>query len=767
MSVLQAPVYENVTIIPKFGGYYWPTAAYSNGKLVPASLSGFFCACPPEIDSQTVLEKEVIYGGSFQQSFGHFFIETLDRLWFARENPHLPILFPQNFTITPWMQEIFNILKIKNEMMPCTLPTKVLKCHFPVPLMLAYNFFTKEYLDFLNILETPSPIKGKKIFISRGKNINGYMNNAEIEEYALKNGYTLLEPESVSMEKRLYELGTAEEILAVEASSLCSLALIKNLKAKVFVIPRQMDALIAQINPAFHYLNIDNKIPIGTHGGVSANMLLNIASLDFALNNQLYIQLHQYEDTRNIPQALSNIYRQNEIFDNLAKSAFSLRTQEKKLFFSCAIESYINFYKSKDRKQISTYYIQEQFLNCLLPFFLKKENVLGIEHFFSLYNDFSVFSKMPDLPRVITRLLQMLQFAKNIVDTSKMISFSNNFINSIQNLASKEILLQAKLLLLELYDKINDMDNFDLLFDKICQEKEGLQSLAPGAFLHQTCAILRKQEKRDILLNFLEENQQTRMPWASMWYQQLSIEYAFINNEDRSLFYAYQAHFFDNTNDVYKAFLLDTLISYNKLAEASNFLQLLSWNGNNSEHYHNMRARFETAKKTKKQAKLLIKDEAIKKELITIKNKLQETEKHIVIIQKRFDSLKANVHLSYLNFTYLRYRIATEITRGKTKQRYKAKKRALKELISFLIQEKEKQRTERKNAHDRNIQEENILASIIPDILKAYSIPQYLKFTYFRYRIASEITFGKTKKRYKMKKREVKQILVKANIFMK
>lgn len=295
-------VYYNAVMVPsKSDSYDQNAVAYINKKYIPSSVQTI---SDPQMFTtyqrpRRKLNIEAIYGGPSMGHIGHFILESLPRLWFARENPSIPIIFNStNIMSQDWQHEIFDILSIKNKLIFCKKPTVVKKLHILFALFSMFSYSTCDYYDFLGVYKTKQIIPGKKIFLSRAHiEGRGYINQLEIEKYAKKNNYKVLIPDNMSMYERLEELASAEEILMIEGSSFYSFLLIKDFSAKTRIIPRFIDSQFIQYlqyKENIKYLDVKRRLAIKDRTISGDSYFIDIADLDNALTNDLCL------DTKNL-----------------------------------------------------------------------------------------------------------------------------------------------------------------------------------------------------------------------------------------------------------------------------------------------------------------------------------------------------------------------------------------------------------------------------------------------------------------------------------
>ncbi len=347
--------YENATVVPYIGhlDHAQYACAYDiNAKCIKSSIQRAkrVYGNIPYIEAKKKIKKEVIYGGPFiSVHIGHFILETLPRLWFAKQNPHLPIVWATKKPTTPppYISEIFNILEIKNEFIFLDNSTKIEKLHVPIALATINHYYTEDYFDFLGVYKGKPIVANKKVFVSRSNITStcdrGYINEAEIEEYARNNGYEILIPENVSMKERLDIVSSAEEILMIEGSSFFSFYLIENFKAKVRFIPRVPDSSFVEagnyISADIAFLDCKSKILSIEYNNSSNRITLEIADLDYSIKNDILLNRNEeYNKHTSIENALKE---QNNIMSIRFKSIALL----KKISYEDNIEIKLNLFE--------------------------------------------------------------------------------------------------------------------------------------------------------------------------------------------------------------------------------------------------------------------------------------------------------------------------------------------------------------------------------------------------------------------------------------
>ncbi len=252
IPALQCPIEENVTLLPMLGDItgkisHYALGAFAHKKPLPyvhrmiSKDTKHFSL--PYVKPWHISHQEVIYGGIFFMHWGHFLLENLQRLWYAKKSK-LPIVWigvngatytPSQFK--PWQNELFQILGIDNEHIFLTEPTQFAKVHFPEPGSGISTHIHPEQAHFLRN-HHHEPISGKYVYFSRAK-IRSCANEDKVELLLKKRGWRIVYPEKLSVEQQLKAMGTAEVCFMIGGSAQHSLLLSKQLQTRFVVIPRE------------------------------------------------------------------------------------------------------------------------------------------------------------------------------------------------------------------------------------------------------------------------------------------------------------------------------------------------------------------------------------------------------------------------------------------------------------------------------------------------------------------------------------------------
>lgn len=247
---LSCSVFDDVTIVPfqqkdsetSYACYDCHGNPIYEGMQLRYETLSFALAPLETVETvETLAYHSAIFGGVFFHHFGHFLLETLGRLWFAKKHPHIPIIFiAHNAYILDFEKEILSLLEITNKIYFVDRQIKVNQLFIPEAGYCIPNTFDESHRCFLSVYKPGETISGKKIYLSR-RHFGGessITNEDELEKLVMEYGYTVVYPEEHSVSEQLELLGSAETVLAIEGSALHSLILLESVSAHVLIIPR-------------------------------------------------------------------------------------------------------------------------------------------------------------------------------------------------------------------------------------------------------------------------------------------------------------------------------------------------------------------------------------------------------------------------------------------------------------------------------------------------------------------------------------------------
>lgn len=197
---------------------------------------------PEEISPAPV--EEAIYGGFLIPHFGHFMLEGLARLWYAK-NSDLPIIWA---CPTPasgaWRETVYTALGIAPDrfIFPKS-PVSVKKLHIPEAGFKIRNAFHPSHAAFLGVFPPrKTPFDGKKIYLSRARfqsKIFNLQNEDKLVSHLQTLGWDILHPETLPIEDQIALFSSAKVIAGVEGSAFHTAIFSANVTAKLLLIRRE------------------------------------------------------------------------------------------------------------------------------------------------------------------------------------------------------------------------------------------------------------------------------------------------------------------------------------------------------------------------------------------------------------------------------------------------------------------------------------------------------------------------------------------------
>lgn len=239
--------FQDVTVTPFYspanffapvsciGGVSIPQNYFAHGRFGQiASRSIHTSSC------SQVISRPCVFGGFWLSIYGHFLIETLQRLYFiAKLPPEVDIVFPYVMgDVHCWQQEILALLGVRNNIVFLQVPTLFRDIYVPPPGASLGWHLIGEQIAALGKVEAKAR-RGEKLFISRaGISERGCVNEAEIEILLKKRGWEVMRPERLTVGEQLSRLARAETVFAVSGSALHSVLLLREAPQRFIVVPR-------------------------------------------------------------------------------------------------------------------------------------------------------------------------------------------------------------------------------------------------------------------------------------------------------------------------------------------------------------------------------------------------------------------------------------------------------------------------------------------------------------------------------------------------
>jgi hypothetical protein len=196
---------------------------------------------PQSLSSVAESPDVVIYAGHIINQFGHFILDSLSRLWFAKANPHLPIVWMNEESYSHWQKEIIDIVGLKNPTVFLTRSTRFRQIHIP---QTGFNVETYYTPEFDNLVSTFSPgeiVPRRRCWLSRSRlapSKGSVVGEIEIEQEAERLGWTIFHPQEKSVTEQLAFLSTCEDIAGWSGSAFHALVLLKKVRSRLHILSR-------------------------------------------------------------------------------------------------------------------------------------------------------------------------------------------------------------------------------------------------------------------------------------------------------------------------------------------------------------------------------------------------------------------------------------------------------------------------------------------------------------------------------------------------
>lgn len=234
---------ENGVILPpkKNGeGIYRGGVIDSDGKFVSGMLRngsdniknpGYYGISEGyKIDSETieVVDEKVIFGGVLIGHFGHMILECFSRMWYYLETKSdLKIAFIVILERKAWFDQFFKLLGLDlDQIIYINKPTQFQTIIVPDEAVHSWFDYTEKYLLPYHVMCKNLPTVEKKmpdkIYLTRSM-LNKYgltdcVNEKYFEDFYRNLGFTIIAPETLSIEEQIRLLYNAKEVVTTMGS---------------------------------------------------------------------------------------------------------------------------------------------------------------------------------------------------------------------------------------------------------------------------------------------------------------------------------------------------------------------------------------------------------------------------------------------------------------------------------------------------------------------------------------------------------------------
>ena len=210
------------------GGVVDENGQYVELSGIPTRIWGSYAFPKAEYRDETV-----VYCGFLVNHWGHFLVEAVTRLWYALENDtgvDKYVFFlneNEQRELKGNYREFFRLLGILDKIEIINQPTTYREVIVPEIAFRCMEFYSPRFLAIFDaiadrIVPSPEWVPEKKIFFTRTGFSKG--NNLEfggecLDNFFLRNGFTVLHPERLSLSQMIYQIRNAEEIATISGSA--------------------------------------------------------------------------------------------------------------------------------------------------------------------------------------------------------------------------------------------------------------------------------------------------------------------------------------------------------------------------------------------------------------------------------------------------------------------------------------------------------------------------------------------------------------------
>jgi hypothetical protein len=199
-----------------------------------------------QVDASAAV-PEGIYCGPLYHHFGHFLVESLARIWYARQHPDVPLIWAgastwtKGVTLRAWQADILDILGVTNPRRIATEPTPVDRLHMPDIGYRYDDWLHPQHAEVLAAYHGPGQDDSVKLWLSRSRLTTDARNlNAVAVERRLEvAGWTISYPEQRTVREQLADLARASVIAGEEGSAFHALLLLADVHDKKLHIFRR------------------------------------------------------------------------------------------------------------------------------------------------------------------------------------------------------------------------------------------------------------------------------------------------------------------------------------------------------------------------------------------------------------------------------------------------------------------------------------------------------------------------------------------------
>jgi hypothetical protein len=191
---------------------------------------------------------EGIYCGPLYFHFGHFLVESLARIWYARQHPDVPLIWAgasawaKDASFKAWQMDILDILGVTNPRRVATTPIPVARLHMPDIGYRYDDWLHPDHAEVLAAYRGPAQDDTVKIWLSRSRVGSEWrdLNAVTIERRLEAAGWMIVYPEQLTIRGQLDILSRASVIAGEEGSAFHALILLDDVRGKKLHVFRRL-----------------------------------------------------------------------------------------------------------------------------------------------------------------------------------------------------------------------------------------------------------------------------------------------------------------------------------------------------------------------------------------------------------------------------------------------------------------------------------------------------------------------------------------------
>lgn len=211
-------------VVEANGVFFEPSAHIHNLENDIGSLKSAYVFNKKDV---AVCDETVIYGGVLFDHFGHFLVESVNRLWYVvknRDQPY-PIVFIKEMArkLSPHVIEFFKLLGIdKERLVFIDKPTRFSKIIVPCQSGVLSGYYSELFMLPYQIAAAAVDAKPcERVYLSRRRFKNGITIYGEekLEKAFKANGFKVIYPERLSLRDQIAYIKGAKEIASIVGSA--------------------------------------------------------------------------------------------------------------------------------------------------------------------------------------------------------------------------------------------------------------------------------------------------------------------------------------------------------------------------------------------------------------------------------------------------------------------------------------------------------------------------------------------------------------------